>query len=83
MNPFNLESKTILVTGASSGIGEQAAISIANSGAKVILSARNKEKLETIKSNLKGEGHQLANRRSHHRLRPRRNEPMNRRHRIR
>ncbi len=59
MNPFELENKTILVTGASSGIGEQAAISIANSGARVILSARNQEKLIETKTKLIGEGHEI------------------------
>jgi len=59
MNPFSLKNKTILVTGASSGIGEQTAISIAKNGAKVILSARNKTKLEETKSKLAGEGHQV------------------------
>ena len=33
-NPFSLENKTILVTGASSGIGKQIALQIANMGGK-------------------------------------------------
>ena len=36
-NPFSLEGKIILITGAASGIGRAAAIQCANSGAKVIL----------------------------------------------
>ena len=49
-NPFSLENKTILITGASSGIGRQCAISCSNIGAKVILMGRNTERLEnTIK----------------------------------
>jgi NAD(P)-dependent dehydrogenase (short-subunit alcohol dehydrogenase family) len=59
MNPFSLENKTILVTGASSGIGEQAAISLSENGARVILSARNVEKLEETRSKLRGEGHEI------------------------
>ena len=59
MNPFNLKNKTILVTGASSGIGEKTVNYLAKSGAKVILSARNKTRLEEIKSNLEGAGHQV------------------------
>lgn len=44
-NPFTLEGKTILVTGASSGIGKAAAIECSKAGAKVILTARNEERL--------------------------------------
>lgn len=45
-NPFSLEGKTILVTGASSGIGKAAAIECSKAGAKVILTARNEERLK-------------------------------------
>jgi NAD(P)-dependent dehydrogenase (short-subunit alcohol dehydrogenase family) len=38
-NPFFLDGKTILVTGASSGIGRAAAIECSKMGAKVILTA--------------------------------------------
>ena len=41
MNPFSLEGKTILITGASSGIGAQCAIDCSKMGAKVVLIARN------------------------------------------
>ena len=44
-NPFTLENKTILVTGASSGIGRAIAVECSKMGAKVIISARNKERL--------------------------------------
>ncbi|MEZ2441270.1 SDR family NAD(P)-dependent oxidoreductase [Chitinophaga sp. RCC_12] len=56
-SPFNLQEKTILITGASSGIGKQIAISIASMGAKVILVARNTEKLTNVKELLDGAGH--------------------------
>lgn len=59
MNAFSLQHKTILVTGASSGIGAQTAISIAEAGGKVILSARNVERLEKVFKQLEGEGHQI------------------------
>jgi NAD(P)-dependent dehydrogenase (short-subunit alcohol dehydrogenase family) len=50
--PFHLSGKTILVTGASSGIGKQMVASLKMMGANVILSARNKERLsETAKEN--------------------------------
>lgn len=45
-NPFSLEGKTILVTGASSGIGRQCAIDCSKMGAKVVLVARSQERLE-------------------------------------
>lgn len=44
--PFHLNGKTILVTGASSGIGRQVAISAAKMGAKIILSGRNENELK-------------------------------------
>ena len=49
-NPFSLEGKTILVTGASSGIGRATAIECSKMGAKVIISARNRERLEDTKA---------------------------------
>lgn len=45
-NPYTLEGKTILVTGASSGIGRATAIECAKMGARVILTGRNVERLE-------------------------------------
>lgn len=45
-NPFSLENKTILITGASSGIGRGIAIACAKMGALVIVSGRNEERLE-------------------------------------
>lgn len=51
-NPFSLEEKTILVTGASSGIGRATAIECARMGARVILSARNVERLELTRAEL-------------------------------
>ena len=49
MNPFSLEDKLIIVTGASSGIGRQCAIDCSKMGAIVVLIARDEERLkETI-----------------------------------
>lgn len=56
---FHLTGKTILVTGASSGIGRQTAIECAAMGAKVMLIARNEEKLNSVLKELAGEGHQV------------------------
>lgn len=47
-----LNGKVIWITGASSGIGEQAVRQAAAQGAKVILSARNQERLEGVKADL-------------------------------
>lgn len=48
-NPFSLEGKTILVTGASSGIGQATAIVCSRMGANVIVTGRNIERLnETV-----------------------------------
>lgn len=58
-NPFSLGGKTILVTGASSGIGRAIAIEVSKMGAKVILVARNEERLKETLSKMEGEGHQM------------------------
>ena len=46
INPMDLTGKLIMVTGASSGIGKETAIHLSRLGAKVILIARNEEKLK-------------------------------------
>lgn len=45
-NPFSLEGKTILVTGASSGIGRAIAVTCAKMGASVVITARNEQRLD-------------------------------------
>ena len=47
-NPFSLENKVIIITGASSGIGAQCAIDCSKMGARVVLVARNEEGLKQI-----------------------------------
>ena len=51
-NPFSLQGKTILVTGASSGIGKAVAISCAKMGAIVVITARNEERLKATLSEM-------------------------------
>lgn len=58
-NPFSLQGKTVLVTGASSGIGQETAIQCSKLGAKVIITARNEERLKETLSQMEGEGHQM------------------------
>lgn len=59
VNPFSIEGKTVLVTGASSGIGRATAIACAQMGAKVVVSGRNKERLQETFDALEGDGHQM------------------------
>lgn len=59
-NPFSLENKTILVTGASSGIGRATAREASRLGARVILAGRNRERLEETMAMLSGEGHGMV-----------------------
>lgn len=56
-NPFSLENKVILVTGASSGIGRQCAIDCSKMGAHVVLIARNAERLQDTLEMMDGTGH--------------------------
>lgn len=58
-NPFSLQSKTILVTGASSGIGRATAIECSKMGATVVITGRNEERLRDTFQNLEGDGHQM------------------------
>lgn len=58
MTPFHLHNKTILVTGASSGIGQQVAISVSEMGANVVITGRNEERLMDTYKKLKGGNHQ-------------------------
>lgn len=57
MANFDLTGKTILVTGASSGIGRGVTLACAEAGAKCVLVARNPERLEAVKAECAGEGH--------------------------
>jgi NAD(P)-dependent dehydrogenase (short-subunit alcohol dehydrogenase family) len=58
-NPFTLEEKTILVTGASSGIGRAIAIVCSRMGATIVANGRNVQRLEATIADLKGDGHQM------------------------
>lgn len=57
MDMFSLYGKTILVTGASSGIGRAIAIACADQGATVVLNGRNVARLNETLIKMSGEGH--------------------------
>lgn len=51
-NPMDLTGKTVLITGASAGLGRDAAIFLSQMGARLVLAARNAETLEQTRSAL-------------------------------
>jgi NAD(P)-dependent dehydrogenase (short-subunit alcohol dehydrogenase family) len=61
MNPFSLKDKTILIIGASGGIGRATAIACSQMGANVILTGRNKNALETTYKDLNQGNHLIKN----------------------
>lgn len=56
-NPFSIDGKVVLITGASSGIGRGIAVECSKLGAKVIITGRNEKRLTETFSMLTGEGH--------------------------
>ena len=62
-NPFSLEKKTILVTGASSGIGRAIALECSKLGANLVINGRNEERLKATLDELDtsiGQQHQMV-----------------------
>ena len=57
-NPFTLAGRTVLITGASSGIGREVAVVAAGLGATVLATGRNAERLGETLAQLEGTGHQ-------------------------
>ena len=55
---FDLSGRTVLITGASSGIGERWARLLAAAGARVVMGARRTDRLEAIQAELQAAGHQ-------------------------
>lgn len=56
-NPYSLEGKTILITGAASGIGKATSIECSKVGAKVVAVDLNEAGLDALMAQLEGEGH--------------------------
>jgi len=56
LNDFNLEGKTALVTGASSGIGKEIALVLAEAGADVAIAARRLDRIEQTADELRAFG---------------------------
>ena len=52
----NIKNKVVIITGASSGLGEATALLLAKYGAKVVLAARRKERLEKLASEITSQG---------------------------
>ncbi len=57
LNPFSLEGKTVLITGASSGIGRGIAVECSKMGANVVITGRNKQRLNETYLSLNGNNH--------------------------
>lgn len=60
-NPFKLDGKTILITGASSGLGRAIAIECSRLGANVVLSGRCATRLCETLDYMSGQGHRVIN----------------------
>lgn len=56
----HIQAKVVVITGASSGIGEATAKLLARNGAKVVLAARREERLQTIMGEIVQEGYEAA-----------------------
>ena len=59
-SPFVVEGKSILVTGAASGIGKATALLCAKMGAMVTITDLNEEQLKATFDSLEGDGHQMV-----------------------
>lgn len=61
LSTFSLSGKTILVTGATSGIGREAAIAVSQAGGTAIITGRNPERMKETFDMLSGQNHRMAN----------------------
>lgn len=58
-NPFAIENKKVLITGASSGLGRAMAVTFSEMGATVFFTGRNAEALTETLNMMHGDGHQM------------------------
>ena len=58
-NPFSLQGKTVVITGASSGLGRECAFQCSRMGAKIVALGRNEQRLNDLTNSLEGEGHKM------------------------
>ena len=58
-NPLSMHGRTVLVTGASSGIGRDAAILLSELEAQVVLAGRDRARLEETQGRMQGSGHRV------------------------
>ena len=56
MGKPNIADKVIVITGASSGIGESTARLLAGNGAKVVLGARRKDRIDALAKDIAAKG---------------------------
>ena len=54
---INLKNRKVVITGVSEGIGRSLALAFGEAGALVAGSARNRERLSAIESEISGAGH--------------------------
>src|ERR1700749_685050 len=54
----NIRDKVVIVTGASSGLGESSALHLAARGAKVVLAARRTDRLDKLVAQIRADGGQ-------------------------
>ena len=54
----NIQDKVVIITGASSGIGEATAKELASKGAKLVLAARREERLKKLQEEIQNSGGQ-------------------------
>ena len=57
MNPIDLTGKTVMVTGASNGIGRATAIYLSKLGARIVAVGRNQARLDDTLAALEGSQH--------------------------
>ncbi|WP_425635770.1 SDR family oxidoreductase [Algoriphagus yeomjeoni] len=56
MKKDSLKDKVVIITGASSGIGESCAFAFGKAGAKIVITGRNQDKLDSVKAKMEAEG---------------------------